>query len=770
MDLYEKGDFSGGPLADAGDLGYVPGQVLVQYREEAGNRLESDVFRSAGVESSAGEISAGKGERISLLQLEPGVSVESALQKLRSSPEVAYAEPNYLRRLTYTPPDPYFPQQWGLENTGQTIEGSVGVPGADIKATQAWDVEWGFGNPVTVAFIDSGVDLDHPDLRNKWWRNVDEIPYNGIDDDRNGYIDDYNGYNWGGISQYRATNNPWGLGSGLQFQNLAQSIKGTGCNLTHVGLLFLKRGNPTQPITVSVRNNLLGVDLASFTIAPDELSTTEIREIYKPLSYPVKLNNGAVYYLVVSTAQSDVDNYYYLYDLWNAGDWYAEGNEFQWDGSTWKAHTNGDFCFETNRNAVPHDDNGHGTHTAGIAGAESNGIGVAGVAPRASIMSLKASDSSGVVMDMDWMAALFYAVENGADIISMSFGGPGYSALGASAVQYAYSKGVTVFASSGNSGDQVVYYPAGYDHVIGVGATDNKDNVAGFSNFNDSVDVSAPGVDVYSTTPNYVVGLTHKDLVPGYSFLSGTSMACPMAAGVGALMLSRNPALMPDVVERVLEANADDRGAPGRDDYYGYGRVNASRAINNMPLQPRIDSISPSMGKAGTELTVSGAHFGSGRGTSYVSFGDVVASDYLSWSDTAIQCLVPVGLSGVVDVTVTGDGGTSNAVGFTAVPSFYFAEGTTRAGFEEWLCLQNPNQAPTTAHITYMFTDGRTQTQDVSIGATSRATVEVNGVVGPDKDLSILVEAESPIVCERPMYFNYKGSWNGGHDVVGFTP
>jgi hypothetical protein len=102
--------------------------------------------------------------------------------------------------------------------------------------------------------------------------------------------------------------------------------------------------------------------------------------------------------------------------------------------------------------------------------------------------------------------------------------------------------------------------------------------------------------------------------------------------------------------------------------------------------------------------------------------------------------------------------------------SFYFAEGTTRAGFEEWLCLQNPNPQEAKAVITYMFTDGTTKEQEVTVKATSRETIDVNAAVGPEKDLSIKVESDLPILAERPMYFNYKGAWTGGHDVIGYTP
>ncbi len=115
--------------------------------------------------------------------------------------------------------------------------------------------------------------------------------------------------------------------------------------------------------------------------------------------------------------------------------------------------------------------------------------------------------------------------------------------------------------------------------------------------------------------------------------------------------------------------------------------------------------------------------------------------------------------------------GGHDVVGATSLESsFYFAEGYTGAGFDEWLCLMNAGSSPTTAHITYMFKDGTTKPQDVSIGATSRATVDVNAAVGPGKDVSIKITADSPIVAERPMYFNYKDKWTGGHDVVGFSP
>ena len=99
---------------------------------------------------------------------------------------------------------------------------------------------------------------------------------------------------------------------------------------------------------------------------------------------------------------------------------------------------------------------------------------------------------------------------------------------------------------------------------------------------------------------------------------------------------------------------------------------------------------------------------------------------------------------------------------------WYFAEGYTGAGFDQWLTLQNPGDVATTATITYMFKGGGNHVQSVNIDPRSRATVSVNEAVGPNKEVSTMIQSTEPIVAERPMYFNYKGCWTGGHNVVGF--
>ena len=120
----------------------------------------------------------------------------------RSAPTATSSglSPNYLYHLAFTPNDTWLPEQWGLDNTGQTMGGVVGVPGADIGAFEAWDVERGTSSPVTVAVLDTGTDITHPDLAPRLWTNADEVAANGVDDDGNGYVDDVNGYNWAGAS------------------------------------------------------------------------------------------------------------------------------------------------------------------------------------------------------------------------------------------------------------------------------------------------------------------------------------------------------------------------------------------------------------------------------------------------------------------------------------------------------------------------------------------------------------------------------------------
>jgi len=218
---------------------------------------------------------------------------------------------------------------------------------------------------------------------------------------------------------------------------------------------------------------------------------------------------------------------------------------------------------------------GHGTMVAGIiAAVANNGIGIAGVSPNVSIMPLKVLTSSGGSwIDLD--RAIIRAADNGADIIVMSLGGK-YSQLSKAteaAIEYAYRKGCVLVAAAGNDNSSELFYPAAYEEVIAVSAIDQNDVKADFSNYGSYIDFCAPGVNILSTWKdgNYASG-------------SGTSFSAPFVAGVIALMLSKYPQLSPEEVIATLRAEAEDLGEDGWDPYYGWGLVDAYRAVSETPI------------------------------------------------------------------------------------------------------------------------------------------------------------------------------------------
>jgi len=225
-----------------------------------------------------------------------------------------------------------------------------------------------------------------------------------------------------------------------------------------------------------------------------------------------------------------------------------------------------------NDDTDPIDDNGHGTHCAGIVAAKlNNGIGIAGLA-QVRIMTEKVLNAGGWGY-YSWVTqGIYHAVDVGAKIISLSLGGSSSSEQLQEAVKYAHDHGVLVIAAAGNEHSNLPHYPAAYNEVVAVSATDSSDNVAGFSNFGNWIDLAAPGVDVYSTF-----------LGNHYASFSGTSMACPHVTGVAALAWSVFSNYTVDQIRKVLQRTADDLGGPGFDERYGYGRVNARRAVEGIP-------------------------------------------------------------------------------------------------------------------------------------------------------------------------------------------
>jgi len=226
----------------------------------------------------------------------------------------------------------------------------------------------------------------------------------------------------------------------------------------------------------------------------------------------------------------------------------------------------------------PDDDNGHGTHVAGIIAAVDNEIGVIGVGPQISLYAVKVLNRRGWGFLSDVIAGIEWCIENGMHVINMSFGTSSDVGSFHDAVRAAYDAGIVQVAAAGNEYGGSVLYPAAYDEVIAVSATDQSDEIADFSSVGPEVELSAPGVDIPSTWKG-----------GGYETASGTSMAAPHVTGAAALVISSGTTGV-DNVRSKLQITADDLGDPGRDELYGYGLVDAKEAATGAEtsLAPRL--------------------------------------------------------------------------------------------------------------------------------------------------------------------------------------
>ena len=261
----------------------------------------------------------------------------------------------------------------------------------------------------------------------------------------------------------------------------------------------------------------------------------------------------------------------------------------------------GDFRF---RDPDPDDESGHGTHVAGIvAAAAGNGIGVAGVAPGVKLMVLRAGftvSGSGFLEDDDIAAAAVYAVDQGADILNMSFGDPVSSPVIRDVVRYARSAGCLVVAAVGNEGSDEVFYPARMEEVVAVAAADDEGQPLAFSNWGYSVDVAAPGLDVHGPVPG-----------GEYAQRSGTSMATAHVSGIAAVAWSRQPQLTAGQVRGALANSAADVGPPGWDRWSGAGLVQMGAARIGEPAAVAITEPVSGVVRAG-EVAVKGRVWGEG--------------------------------------------------------------------------------------------------------------------------------------------------------------
>ncbi|MCF6280626.1 MAG: S8 family serine peptidase [Candidatus Polarisedimenticolaceae bacterium] len=344
----------------------------------------------------------------------------------------------------------------------------------------------------------------------------------------------------------------------------------------------------------------------------------------------------------------------------------------------------------------------HGTHVSGTVAAESNNsVGIAGVAWGAKVMPLRvlgAYGGSGYDINQALLFAAGLANDSGtvpaqkADVINLSLGGSGYSQAAQNTYNLVRSTGVLVVAAAGNANNSVLHYPASYDGVISVSATDFANNRAPYSSYGSRVDVAAPGgstgVDlngdgsgdgVLSTLVNDSSGTR----VASFSFYQGTSMATPHMAGVLALMRAVYPSLTPNDIDGLLASGVitTDLGAIGRDDYFGHGLIDALKAVQAAetlansgvpPTPPAIIEVTPSQITFGLASDATVTVTNSGGGTPSVT-GTVSDSSWLSVTASAVDA---EGL-GEYAITIDRSGLSSSSSTYQGSITFSLSTGST---------------------------------------------------------------------------------------------
>lgn len=252
---------------------------------------------------------------------------------------------------------------------------------------------------------------------------------------------------------------------------------------------------------------------------------------------------------------------------------------------------------------TPTDENGHGTHVAGIAAAATNnGVGVAGMDWNARIMPVRVLDRVGGGYTSDLVAGIDWAYQHGAKVLNLSLGGPFESPAMQDAINRAHAAGTLVVAAMGNKSSNTPVYPAALANVLAVAATGPTDDRAYYSNYGSHCDVAAPGgamsglhdpSGIYSTMPTYDVYMTEEHgYSTNYDYVQGTSQAAPYVSGLAALLWALEPDLTPDQVQNTIETSAVDKGAPGWDPYYGHGRIDALAALG-VYIPPAAPLLSP---------------------------------------------------------------------------------------------------------------------------------------------------------------------------------
>jgi cell wall-associated protease len=490
-----------------------------------------------------------------------------------------------------------------------------GVPGISIERTYRELLANKPSRTIVVAVLDTGVDYDHEDLKDVMWVNPGEIPGNGVDDDKNGYIDDIHGWNFIGNAD----------GRNIEADNLEMTRLYVQYHAKYKDMkpeeiaeedkkeyeTYLEYGKKMEEKRAAAKpdldlygnvNDLFQKLNEAIDKDPKEVTAKDVNRFRNNAN--TDLARAASMMLNVmdqgNTYKQSLDGIGQMYDQAYADYNYYYNPEYDprdlvgdnYEDPTERYYGNND---------VEGNDARHGTHVAGIIGAvRKNGIGMDGVADNVRIMAVRMLPPHGDERDKDIANAIRYAVDNGATVINMSFGkgASPYKGVVDDAVKYAMRNDVLLIHAAGNDAklndfennfpndkfeEKGWFKPKFADNWLEIGAVGpryGKDMVAGFSNYSgEIVDVFAPGEEIYATVPNNE-----------YEFLQGTSMAAPVVAGIAAVLRSYYPGLsarqIKDVIMGSVVKEKEQVYIPGTEDLVSFsdictagGTVNAYKAV-----------------------------------------------------------------------------------------------------------------------------------------------------------------------------------------------
>ncbi len=563
---------------------YVADEIIVKFKPGIKEQAINALYQAHDVKEKH---KSDKG-KFRVLKIPQARAVEQLVEVFNKHPLVEFAEPNYYAYAAMIPNDPLYSYQWHFDNP---------VYGG-IQMESAWDIETGDVS-VVVAVIDTGVAYEDYPAPDHW------------------HIDSYNAYGGSGNSWWCGANTAgWvtepGYGNGwkdylqhsfdltnavgsitlsYQYRHDLEVTKGIAYDKaftevstdggeswailkTYIGFSRSNQTNHWKEEIIDFSSYVGENILLRFRFNSDEIYSDE--DGY--------FNSDGAIYIDEIKLEDDTGTLFYDNVGSGAGSWqtteYKQAPDF--------ANTNFIAGYDfVNDDTHANDDDGHGTHVAGtIAQTTNNNLGVAGIAFNTTIMPIKVLGADGSGTYDQVTDGIYYAADNGAKVINMSLSGPAATIL-EDAVVDAYDSGVTVVAACGNSNASSCEYPAGYDnYVIAVGATQYDQTRAPYSNYGSTLDLVAPGgnTGIDQNSDGYADGVLQQTFSDtpidwGYWFYQGTSMASPHVAGVAALLLAKDPSLTPSEIRNVLQSTAEDLGATGWDQYYGYGLVDAQAAL-----------------------------------------------------------------------------------------------------------------------------------------------------------------------------------------------